>query len=81
MVKALTNEGAIVFDPFTGVGSTGVAATLHNRTFLGCELDKKYINIAHNRILETLAGNPKYRPINKPIYDHTKSNLSKKPKR
>jgi len=39
-----------VIDPFMGVGSTGVAAKLSNRKFIGIELDKKYFDIACKRI-------------------------------
>ena len=42
----------IVFDPFMGSGSTGVAALNTNRNFIGIELDEGYFNIAQNRIEE-----------------------------
>lgn len=42
----------IVFDPFMGSGSTGVAALNTNRDFIGIELDEGYFNIAQNRIEE-----------------------------
>ncbi|MES2181953.1 MAG: site-specific DNA-methyltransferase [Pseudomonadota bacterium] len=80
LILALTNENDLVFDPFAGVGSTGVAAALQNRKFLGCELVSDYIKIAEQRIQDAFDGNAKYRPHDKPIYDHTKSKLSIKPK-
>lgn len=79
LVLSLTKKGQLVFDPFAGVGSAGVAAAIHGRHFLGSELDGKYINIARERISEALAGKAKYRPHDKPLYDHTQSNLSKRP--
>ena len=42
----------IVFDPFMGSGSTGVACLNTNRNFIGIELDEGYFNIAQNRIEE-----------------------------
>ena len=42
----------IVFDPFMGSGSTGVACLNTNRDFIGIELDERYFNIAQNRIEE-----------------------------
>tara|TARA_R110000751_G_scaffold286244_1_gene390646 strand:+ start:99 stop:788 length:690 start_codon:yes stop_codon:yes gene_type:complete len=47
-----TNEGRVVFDPFMGSGSTGVAAKNLNRKFIGIEMDEGYFNIAKKRIDE-----------------------------
>ena len=77
LVLGLTTQGDIVFDPFSGVGSAGVSSAIEGRRYVGCELDKNYHKIAKKRITETLSGNAKIRPHDKPIYDHTKSNLSK----
>jgi len=79
LILALTPDNGLVFDPFSGVASAGVAAALHNRKFWGCELVKEYVSIGSSRILETLNGQAKYRPHHQPIYDHTKSPLSKIP--
>ena len=38
LVLALTNENDLVFDPFSGVASSGVAALLHKRHFGGARL-------------------------------------------
>lgn len=40
----------IVFDPFMGSGTTGVACAQLNRKFIGCELEQKYFDIACKRI-------------------------------
>lgn len=40
----------IVLDPFMGSGSTGVAALLEGRKFIGCEVEPKYFDIACKRI-------------------------------
>lgn len=52
LIKTYTNEGEIVLDNSMGSGSTGVAAMNTNRKFIGIELDKKYFEIASNRIGE-----------------------------
>ena len=54
IIKTSSNEGDIVLDCFMGSGSTGVAALNLNRKFIGMELDKKYFDIAKNRIEEGL---------------------------
>lgn len=77
LVLSLTNPGDLVFDPFAGVASAGVASVVHGRRFWGCELMGEYIKIGQDRINEALAGRAVYRPHDKPLYDHTKSNLSK----
>lgn len=40
----------IIFDPFMGSGTTGVACKELNRDFIGIELDDKYFEIAKQRI-------------------------------
>ena len=45
-----SNENDIVFDPFMGSGTTGVACVNTQRNFIGIELDKNYFNIAKERI-------------------------------
>lgn len=79
LVLALTNEGDLVFDPFSGVASSGVAALLHRRVYWGCELMEEYIKISKERLEKTLTGEIRYRPFDKPIYDASTSYLSKIP--
>jgi DNA modification methylase/transcriptional regulator with XRE-family HTH domain len=50
LIEDFTEEGTVVFDPFTGSGSTGIATVMNNRTFIGCELTPEYIPIAKARI-------------------------------
>ena len=50
LIKTYTNEGDLVLDFTMGSGSTGVACMNLNRKFIGIELDKKYFDIAKNRI-------------------------------
>lgn len=51
-VSLLSNEGDVVCDPFMGSGSSGVAALLHNRRFIGAELDSGYCEISEKRMDE-----------------------------
>ena len=50
-----SDENDIIFDGFMGSGSTGVACIETGRKFIGVELDKKYFEIAKERI-ENLKG-------------------------
>ena len=45
-----SNEGDIVFDPCAGSGSHLLVTKENNRQFLGIELNKKYFDIAKERI-------------------------------
>lgn len=78
-VLSMTPEGGTVFDPFAGVASAGVAALLHGRRFTGCEIDPQYAEIGRQRLDSAIEGNIKYRPFEKPIYDHRQSKLSQEP--
>ena len=52
LVNIASNEGDVIFDPFMGVGSTGVAAKELNRNFIGCEIDPVFFEAARKRIEE-----------------------------
>ena len=45
-------EGGTVLDPFMGSGTTGVAAILEGRKFIGCEMVPHYAEVAERRIRE-----------------------------
>jgi len=55
LIKTYTNEDDLVLDFTMGSGSTGVACLETNRNFIGIELDKKYYDIAKQRINEAKA--------------------------
>lgn len=50
LVRLAVPERGTVLDPFCGSGSTGCAAALEDRRFLGIELDRAYAEIARARI-------------------------------
>lgn len=56
MIQIASNEDDIVFDPFMGVGSTGVAALELGRRFIGVELDNSYFDAAKIRIDKVIAN-------------------------
>jgi site-specific DNA-methyltransferase (adenine-specific) len=49
-IADFTDPGDTVIDPFMGSGTTGVACMGLDRNFIGCEIDKKYFDIAERRI-------------------------------
>jgi DNA modification methylase len=49
-------DSQTIFDPFMGSGTTGVACKLLRRNFIGCEIDKKYFDLAQRRINSTEFG-------------------------
>ena len=51
-LRAGTNEGDVVVDPFAGSGSTGVAAIELGRRFIGIEVDPEFIDISIRRLSE-----------------------------
>lgn len=51
LIKTYSNEGELVLDNTMGSGSTGVAAKINNRKFIGIEKEEKYFKIAQERIL------------------------------
>jgi hypothetical protein len=51
IIKIASNENDVVFDPFMGVGSIGVAARELNRKFIGFELNNEYFKSAKDRII------------------------------
>lgn len=54
LVRLLTIEGATVLDSFTGACTTGIAAALNNRNFIGVDLDANYLEIGKSRIQNAL---------------------------
>ena len=50
LIKTYTNEGDTVLDFTMGSGTTGVAAAIAGRRFIGIELDSQYFDIAKERI-------------------------------
>ena len=54
LMALVTQENALVLDPFMGSASTGVACINTDRRFIGIELDDNYFAIAKHRIEKAL---------------------------
>ena len=49
IVLASTNKNDIVLDPFTGSSTTGLAAVMNGRKFVGIDNEKKYLDLSEER--------------------------------
>lgn len=56
LCRLVTPPGGLVLDPFTGSGTTGIAAVLEGFRFTGCELDPYHCDIASARIAHYIGG-------------------------
>ena len=52
IILASTKKNAWILDPFTGSSTTGIAANLANRRFLGIDKEEEFLTISKNRKLE-----------------------------
>jgi site-specific DNA-methyltransferase (adenine-specific) len=50
IILASTRENDLIFDPFSGSSTTGLAAIKLNRLFVGCELEDEFISLSIKRI-------------------------------
>lgn len=66
LIKALVPPNGLVLDPFMGAGTTGVAAVLEGKRFVGAEICPEYYDIAKQRILDAANGKAKIRE-DKPV--------------
>ena len=58
-----TKPGDLVFDPFMGSGTTGLACVKLGRRFIGCEIDPAYYQVAHERLTSALSQLDMFAPI------------------
>jgi site-specific DNA-methyltransferase (adenine-specific) len=50
LIRSFSRPGDLVLDPFSGSGSTLVAAMLSRRRYIGIEIDTRYVDIARRRL-------------------------------
>ncbi|WP_019007444.1 DNA-methyltransferase [Cohnella laeviribosi] len=55
-IKATTQEGDLVVDPWMGTGTTGIEALKLRRTFIGFDIYQEYVKNAETALLKTLEG-------------------------
>lgn len=54
IILASTSNGDLVFDPFAGSATTGIAALKHGRKFIGCELEEKFVKLSVQRLQDAI---------------------------
>lgn len=57
IILASTRQGELIFDPFAGSSTTGVAAINLGRSFVGCEFEDDYISLSVKRLKECISNN------------------------
>jgi hypothetical protein len=56
LVRMVTPPGGVVLDPFTGSGTTGIAAIQEGFHFVGVEREDEYVSIARARMDKAYTG-------------------------
>ncbi|MCL2700382.1 MAG: site-specific DNA-methyltransferase [Phycisphaerae bacterium] len=56
ILRASSNEGDLVMDPFNGSGTTAAAAARLGRQYFTVDISDTYVAESHKRIADTLAG-------------------------
>lgn len=54
LISLVTKENAIILDPFSGSGTTCIAAKNINRHYIGIEIDQHNVEISNKRLLESM---------------------------
>lgn len=53
LIKMLSWKGALVFDPFVGVGTTCLSAKKNGRNYIGFDISEEYIKVGEKRLNES----------------------------
>jgi len=80
LVLAMTNKSDWVLDPFIGVGTTAIAALMHDRRAIGAEVVPEYVEVAKERVRLAEKGKLRIRPMERPVYDPNSPKANVPPK-
>jgi DNA modification methylase len=67
VIRASSNEGDVVLDPFCGCGTTVVAAQMMNRRWIGIDITHLAITLIRHRLRDRFEGSAKYEVIGEPV--------------
>jgi site-specific DNA-methyltransferase (adenine-specific) len=73
LLEQVTQEGDLVLDPFIGTGTTAVACKQMKRSYIGIEIDKKYAEIAEQRLQGKIVPQEDTEPIEDKTEDETEA--------
>jgi len=82
IIKASSNKGDCVLDPFSGSGTTCVVAARLGRHYIGLDISPDYVRQSRRRIADTLAGKRKGTEIaeNPEANRHVRRRLARTPR-
>lgn len=58
-ILASTHKGDLILDPFTGASTTGIAAYLFDRKFIGVDIEREYLRLSKERYKEAILNKAK----------------------
>ncbi|MCP4345977.1 MAG: site-specific DNA-methyltransferase [Desulfobacterales bacterium] len=73
LVLSMSDRDDWILDPFSGTGTSVIAAIRHGRRGAGAETLRKYVEIARERIRKAAEGSLRTRPMDRPVYDPKKA--------
>lgn len=78
IVKASSNPGDLVLDPFSGSGTTCIVAARLGRRYLGIDISGRYVTLSVERVAATLAGKRRTTEISEDPEAHRQIRTSKR---
>ncbi|MDP2984424.1 MAG: DNA methyltransferase [Candidatus Latescibacter sp.] len=67
IIKASSNEGNVILDPFCGCGTTIAAAQKLNRNWIGIDITHLAITLIKSRLMDTFSGTVRYNVLGEPV--------------
>ena len=52
IILASSNAGDLILDPFTGSSTTGIAAVMEGRRFIGIDTERDYLELSRKRFAD-----------------------------
>lgn len=77
IILSSTKENDLVYDPFTGSSTTGLAAFKYNRRFIGTDTESEYLHLSERRFKEYLASTSDISAGRKLLFSARKRNNEK----